>query len=127
MHTAKERGVLPKDFDRFAPYTIKYQNKDLLMKNEEYGDVPLYIEHMSMSEEDLSDIMDEYEKIRVEHFQYSDFYLSRLKHHLTPRNFVKIPPKELFVKELSHYYGKPKYCDETKIAIMKNKKIILKH
>ena len=86
------------DFDWFGPYTIKYQNKDLLMKNEEYGDVPLYIEHMSMSEEDLSEIMDEYEKIRVEHFQYSDFYLSRLKHHLTPKNLVKIPPKELFVK-----------------------------
>ena len=36
-----------------------------------------------------------------------------------------VKAKELFVKELSHYYGKPKYCDETKIAIMKNKKIIL--
>ena len=47
--TAKERGVIPEDFDWFDENYINPLHDSTLMKNNDYGPLPLYIENLTLT------------------------------------------------------------------------------
>jgi anaerobic magnesium-protoporphyrin IX monomethyl ester cyclase len=93
---ARDRGVLPENFDWFSPY--KNENESLF-KTDAYGTLPIYIEKMSV--EEIQDILEKFEHIKETEFVYPDGFLDIIMMNLKLNMLRK-----LTLPKLLHKMGK---------------------
>ncbi len=116
---ARERGVIPKDFDWFAPYECHHEK---LFKTDSYKTLPIYVEKMTNDE--ISRILERFEAIKERHFVYTDglrkiilgnFQFHRLKkYHFT--DYVR-KVRRLFVmlKNINKSSNKVKHFENIEV------------
>jgi len=93
---AKERNLLPSDFDWFKPYTNEVDSQ---ASNPNYDAVPLYLEHLSQS--DIVEKLNEFDMIVKTGF--SNFY--NIKRALKTNLKIDVL-KNITIKDLRHKAGK---------------------
>ncbi len=64
---AKDRNIFPEDFNWFRPYI---RDIDIASSHKSYNTIPIYRE--LLSENDIKEKLEEYEKLRIKHFTYSE-------------------------------------------------------
>jgi radical SAM superfamily enzyme YgiQ (UPF0313 family) len=76
-HIAKEKGVIPKDFNWFKPFV---ETKDSLFKNSNYSTIPLYLERLT--EKDIQHAIDEFDDMQKLHLVHKDLIMKLIKINL---------------------------------------------
>jgi hypothetical protein len=108
---AKERKVLPDDFDWFKPYT---SGTDPKIANPDYSTIPLYLEHLSQA--DIIEKVHEFDMIAKSNFTQfysikralvSNLRLQNMK-YLTLRDFKRKAGKA-FIMLISVYRNRVKF------------------
>lgn len=93
IHDAKLKGIVPKDFDWFKPYS----NKSLGVARDDFETLPLYLEHLTVPQ--INAKLKEFNAIIDEKFATFYFLKKSILYNLKPRNLKKIfTNKEKFVK-----------------------------
>ena len=87
---AKERNLLPEDFDWFKPFTNK-QNSSV--SNKYYGTIPMYIEHLTI--EDIQNKLLEFDLITKTEFSYSHVLRRTIRDNLRFMTLKQLSPGDI--------------------------------
>ena len=87
---AKERNLLPEDFDWFKPFTNK-QNSSV--SNKYYGTIPMYIEHLTI--DDIQNKLLEFDLITKTEFSYSHVLRRTIRDNLRFMTLKQLSPGDI--------------------------------
>jgi uncharacterized protein YlbG (UPF0298 family) len=87
---AKERNLLPVDFDWFTPYTNKLNSS---VSNKYYGTIPMYIEHLTI--DDIQNKLLEFDLIMKTEFSYFHTLERRIKDNLKFSTLKQLSPGDI--------------------------------
>lgn len=83
IHEAREKGIIPKDFNWFKPYT----NKGTGIARDDFETLPLYIEKLTPRQ--INEKLDEFFKITDRNLSNFDYLKRAIRLNLKPRNLKK--------------------------------------
>jgi hypothetical protein len=87
---AKERSLLPEDFDWFKPYT---NNLDSSTSNKYYNTIPMYIEHLT--NDDIQNKLLEFDLITKTEFSYIHLLKRAIKENLRFSTLKQLSPDDI--------------------------------